>query len=255
MVGEAAKPSASGSATAAATSTASTPVVRSDRTSSPLRTARAASGSTSPAVRVASTSSATDWVTRTPSSAGERARLRGHRRGQLPPLLGERPQLGAVHALLRLAQRGADRQHLLDLGGLAAYQQVDDPGRHRRLAERLERGDQLLVALGRLGPRVALRGEPLQRQRVELVGDLEQRGRSSRVLHLARVRRPLGALLAPGRPPAEVLVETAGPVVLDQAPQPTTPGRALDGPSRQPAPPPLGAHRQVPQQGVASQQT
>ncbi len=46
---------------------------------------------------------------------GQRPRLAGHRRRELPPLLGERPQLRAVHALLRVAQRRPDRQHLLDL--------------------------------------------------------------------------------------------------------------------------------------------
>jgi len=68
----ASNPSASGSATAPATSAGSRPVVARAATSIPLRTARAHSASTIAAVSVASTWSATASVTLVPSSRAVR---------------------------------------------------------------------------------------------------------------------------------------------------------------------------------------
>ena len=102
------------------------------------------------AVRVASTWSATAGVTSDPSLAGERPRAGGDGRGELSPLPGQRPQLLAVEAGLRLAQRGAHREHLVDLLGLVPHQQVDHPRGQRGLAQRLDPRGELLVAFLRL---------------------------------------------------------------------------------------------------------
>ena len=177
-VGVAANPSASGSATAAATSTASTPVDDSAAVSSPLRTARAHSGSTIAAVSVASTWSATAWVTFTPSSsASARACWVTAEVSCRRCLVSARSSAPSIPSWAS-RRAGPDRDHLLDLRGLAAYEQVDDPGRHRRLLQLLDRGREVLVGLELLGLRVPRGRELLQRQRVELVGDLEQVGRS-----------------------------------------------------------------------------
>jgi hypothetical protein len=102
------------------------------------------------------------------------AGLLGDRRRELAPLPRQGTQLRGVHTLLRLAQRVPDRDHLLDLGALTAYEQVDHPRGHRGFPQLLDRGRQLLVRLELLGPRIARRGELVLGQGVELVGDLQQ---------------------------------------------------------------------------------
>ena len=144
----AAKPSASGSASAGAGSTASTPVLVSAATSSPLRTARAQPSSTMAAVSVASTWSETAGVTFCPSPAATAAGPGGHRGGELAALAGERPELLAVEVGLRGPERGADGDHLVDLLGLPAHQLVHDPRRQRGLPQRLD----LLGEVGVLAP-------------------------------------------------------------------------------------------------------
>lgn len=66
---------------------------------------------------------------------GDAPGLGGDGGGELAALPGERAQLVAGHAGLGLAERVADGEHLLDLPGLAAHEQVHDPGRGRRLLE------------------------------------------------------------------------------------------------------------------------
>ena len=251
------KPSASGTARAGATSTSPTPVAASAATSSPLRTAWAAPSSTIAAVSVASTWSATAWVTLTPSArASPRAcvvtaavswrRCRVRARSSSP-------------SRLACASRSAvpTCSTCSTCGGVAAYEQVDDPRGQRRLLQRLEPGGQLLVGLVLLDQRVAGRGEVRQRQRVEPVGELEERvghlgdptsAYSSSVgcgTHGHSCSTPVGA-------PAEVLVEAPGPVVGVEDPQPS--GAVGHGPGdpgpRQPGPPGVRVHGQVAQVDV-----
>ncbi|WP_165764037.1 hypothetical protein [Nocardioides sp. PD653] len=106
---------------------------------------------------------------------GDAPGLGGDGGGELAALPGERAQLVAGHAGLGLAERVADGEHLLDLPGLAAHEQVHDPGRGRRLLQRLHLRRQV-GALELLGPRVARGRELGQGQAVELVSDLEQVG-------------------------------------------------------------------------------
>ena len=96
---------------------------------------------------MASTSSATDWVTRTPSSAASARAWPVTAEVALPALSGQGTQLAAVHPLLCLAQRRPDGQHLLDLLDLTAYEQVDDPRGDRRLAQHLDPAGEPLSAL------------------------------------------------------------------------------------------------------------
>ena len=94
---------------------------------------------------------------------------------RLATLPGELAQLGAVEVGLRLPECLADDQHLVDLRGVAADQQVDDPGRERRLLQLLQRGGEVLVGLVLLDQRVTGGGELGQGQAVEPVGGGEQR--------------------------------------------------------------------------------
>ena len=248
------KPSASGTATARRRRPGRRPVAgqRGDQQPAAHRRARSCS-STIAAVRVASTWSATASVTRVPASSATRARLGGDRGGQLAALPGQRAQLVARHGRLRLAQRRPDGEHLLDLLGLAADQQVDHPRGGRRLAQRLDlRGQRRALEL--LRPRVARRGELGQRQAVQLVGDLEQLGHAATLgsvgphvaappVHQRLARRP--------RPPPRRPRRSAA---ATSRPRPTTPAgrpprwwrRPAAVPSRCPRRTPSGTARRAP---------
>ncbi|MBZ5736775.1 hypothetical protein [Nocardioides mangrovi] len=108
-----------------------------------------------------------------PRLAGDPARLGGDRGGELAALAGQRAEVVGRHRLLRGPQRLPHLEHLGDLVGLAADQQVDGPGGRRRLAQRLHRGGEV-GALELLRPGVPRGRELRQRQPVELVRDREQ---------------------------------------------------------------------------------
>ena len=91
-----------------------------------------------------------------------------------------------VIVVLLFATAGILALAVLLLLGLAPHEQVDRPGRHARLAHRLDRGAERLVALVFLDQRVAGRDELPGRQRIELVRDLE-------VAHDSNWSRRLGA--------------------------------------------------------------
>jgi hypothetical protein len=104
-------------------------------------------------------------------------------RGELPALSRELAQLRAVHPLLRLAELRAELDDLLDLGGLTPHEEIDDPRRRRRLAQRLDLTGEAVVVGGPqlLDPRVAGADELPGLESVELVGDLQQRGHAPSV--------------------------------------------------------------------------
>ena len=93
-----------------------------------------------------STWSTTGPVSRTPASRASDLAVDARARGQLAPLPGQRAQLVAVERLGGSAQRLGELEHRVDLLALPAHQQVDRPGRDRRLLQLLDLGGQRLVA-------------------------------------------------------------------------------------------------------------
>ena len=102
--------------------------------------------------------------------AGQGPRRRRQRAGQLPALLGQRPQLVAVERLGRGAQLLGHPEHRVDLLALAADEQVHRPCGDRRLLQLLDLSGQLLVA-DLLGGLVARLGEGIHRPGVQRVRD------------------------------------------------------------------------------------
>jgi hypothetical protein len=90
---------------------------------------------------------------------GERPGLPRDGGDDLVALAAEVLELVGVELGLRLAQRGADGEELVELAGLVARQLVQQPGGGRRLAEPADRLRQVLVA-GRLRRFRALRCGP-----------------------------------------------------------------------------------------------
>ena len=97
---------------------------------------------------------------------GEVDRLGREGRDECAPLAAEPGELRGIEVVLRFAERGGELERVAELA--LAGEEVHRPGGDRRLAQRLQPSGE--VALGG-GTGVALRGELLGRERVELDRD------------------------------------------------------------------------------------
>jgi hypothetical protein len=146
--------------------------------------------------------------------AGQPPGLLRQRVHDLVALRGQDAELVARYCLLRLPQGLAEPEQLLEPGGAVAGQEVGEPCAGRGLAQRLQGCREVAVTPASL-PRAGVtgRGEGVQREPVELVGDVVE-GHLAVLPDPARARSDRPAVRAPCRTTsaAQVRLRTHGPI-------------------------------------------